>query len=674
MSQYLYLVLLVMTSYGLSRSRERLFGDSRDTYNKLMAGLMSWGLLLLLTSIADSEFVDKIPVLSDAQYRYPLEALLLVAGGTFIVSAIFTWLPHLIAARETNGELQSRVDFTMEMTRILKANSRDAHQLQHAVARLLKFTSVDMIRIARPNDENAISSESNLEYRLSRFYEVLAEGNYVFLSEGFGHHNSPVALLPIKVNEDEIEAILGLWPNAETVTDAVLDNLQITADVLMIGGFTSESSKNEETVGYETLFNSLRADLLDADNIADHIRLIYDRLRENIGFNILRIAIFDQRGFNVTQHCVGVGKSLLTDRDRSIGTQKTRLGLLFSEPQLTFCSDLSNSAYEDDRWLASCGARCALTIPLISNNSVIAALTLASDSESLSKELGEKIAPALTETLLPLVKLDLLAHQLVTYNRQILNLTGALKTVASGGEPTTMLQELLELLVKKVPTTYCRLWRLNADTDSLEFVADSRSREIEGQTAPQTLIPLDRVHWHKQAVLTGRVMVINQRETRTQMDEDEESLALIAGTRSALIIPLTSGSKTIGVISLAELRCWERNHFSLSETLFSRAVANIIAQVLASIINGEETQLLRRQVSTMQHRNHVGDLFAELPMRISTPLTSIMARTDQLISSVAVKDEAASVHLLAIKRQTEKIVTEVRNIQDTRRGLQTTTY
>ncbi len=27
-SQYLYLVLLVMTSYGLSRSRERLFGDS----------------------------------------------------------------------------------------------------------------------------------------------------------------------------------------------------------------------------------------------------------------------------------------------------------------------------------------------------------------------------------------------------------------------------------------------------------------------------------------------------------------------------------------------------------------------------------------------------------------------------------------------------------------------
>ncbi len=326
-----------MTSFGLSRSRERLFGDSRETYNKLMAGLVSWGLLLLLTSLADSEFLSKIPVLSDAQYRYPVEALLLVAGGTFIVSAIFTWLPRLIAARETNDSLRSRVDYTTQMTRILKANSRDVHQLQHAVARLLRFTSVDIIRVSRPSGESAASPDNNLENRLSRFYEVLADGNYVFLSEGFGQHTTPVALLPIKVNPDDIEAILGLWPSVETVTDDLLDNLQITADVLMIGGFAGAADAPDPGVAYQAQFDSLRAELLDADRISDHMRLIYDRLRDNIGFNILRIAVFDQRGFNVTQHCLGIGKSLLTDRDRSISTQKTQLGALFSQPQLTFC-------------------------------------------------------------------------------------------------------------------------------------------------------------------------------------------------------------------------------------------------------------------------------------------------------------------------------------------------
>lgn len=673
MSQYLYLVLLVMTSYGLSRSRERLFGDSPETYNKLMAGLFSWGLLLLLTSIAKSDIINSIPVLSDAQYRYPLEALLLVAGGTFIVSAIFTWLPRLIAARETTSALQARSDYTSEMTRILKANSRNIHQLRHAVARLLKFSSVDMIRVSKPASESEPTSGTNLENRLCQFYDVLAEGNYVFLSEGLGHHKTPVALLPIRVDEDGIDAILGLWPNAEIVTDSLLDNLQLTADVLMIGGFEAGMEKMASDP-YKTLFDSLRVDLVDADRISDSIRHIYDKLREQIDFSILRIAVFDPRGYNVTQHCIGVGKNLFTDRDRSISTQKTRLGALFSEPQLAFCDDLQGSAYEDDNWLASCGARCAVTIPMISNNTVIAAVTLASPTNSLPREFGERIAPALTEAMLPLVKQDLMAQQLVAYNRQILNLTGALKTVVSGGDTKIMLHELLELLVKKVPTTYCRMWRYRSETESLEFVADSRSRDIGEQAPAQSSIALDRVHWHKQAVITGRVMVINQRETRTQMDEDEELLSLIAGTRSALIIPLISGSRTIGVISLAELRCWERNNFSLSETLFSRALANIIAQVLANHINSEETDTLRRQISIMQQRNIAGELFAELPMRLSTPLTSIMARTDQLISSVAVKDEAASVHLLAIKRQTEKIVSEVRNIQDARRGLQTINY
>lgn len=673
MSQYLYLVLLVMTSYGLSRSRERLFGDSPETYNKLMAGLVSWGLLLLLTSIAKNDLINNIPVLSDPQYRYPLEALLLVAGGTFIVSAIFTWLPRLIAARETTSALQARSDYTSEMTRILKANSRDKHQLQHAVARLLKFTSVDMIRVSKPTNEFEASLDGSLECRLSRFYEVLSEGNYVFLAEGFGRNTSPIALLPIRVDQDGIDAILGLWPDAETVNDSLLDNLQLTTDVLMIGGF-APGTEQESTDPYAALFESLRVDLLDADRISDHIRQIYDKLRERIDFSILRIAIFDPRGYNVTQHCLGIGKNLLTDRDRSISTQKTQLGALFSVPQLAFCDDLRASGYDDDQWLASCGAHCAVTIPLVSSNTVIAAVTLASGTTSLSRELGEKIALSLTEVLLPLVKQDLMAHQLVSYNRQILNLTGALKTVVSGGDTKVMLQELLELLVKKVPTTYCRMWRYRSETESLEFVADSRSRDLGEQAPPQASIALDRVHWHKQAVLTGRVMVINQRETRTQMDEDEESLALIAGTRSALIIPLMSGSNTIGVISLAELRCWERNNFSLSETLFSRALANIVAQVLANHINAEETQGLRRQLSVMHQRNIAGEMFAELPMRLSTPLTSIMARTDQLMNSVAVKDEAASVHLLAIKRQTEKIVSEVRSIQDIRRGMQTTMH
>ncbi len=661
-----------MTSYGLSRSRERFFGAERDTYNKLMAGLAAWGLLLLITSIAQSSLIAKIPILSDDQYRYPLEALLLVAGGTFIVAALFTWLPQLIRARENTDSLQARIDFTNEITRAFKHNSGGLHDLERMLARLFKFTSVDTVILAKPDDQ--ISSSSNrqsIEDRLAPFYESLSSGNHVFLADGFGRRANPVAMIPFNRADNSVDVFVGQWTGPESVTDLVLDNLQFTAEMLMITSNRIVVENAPEESRFKLLFASLRESLVDVDRIPDAIRTTYDALREHIEFDLLRIAVFDQRGYNVTQHCLGGGKMLLSERDRSIGTQKTQLGVLFSEPQIAFNADLKQSDYEDDRWLASCGAQCAITIPLISHNTVVAAITLAASSDSLSPELAEEIAVDLTATLLPVVKADLAAHQLVTYNRQILDLTGALKTVVSGSDHNLMISELLEMLVKKIPTTYCRLWRYDTFSESLKFVADARSRDIEAQNLPPQSVDLDRVHWHRQAVTTGRVMVINQRETRMQMDEDEESLALIRGARSALIIPLIAAGKTIGVISLAELRCWERNHFSLSETLFARALANIVAQVMSAQIFAQEAHILRDRVSALQVRTTVGELFTELPQRLATPLTSIMARTDQLINSVAIRDEAASKHLLSIKRQTEKIVAEVRNIQEARRSLTT---
>ena len=281
MSQYLYLVLLVMTSYGLSRSRERFFGDSRETYNKLMAGLASWGLLLLITSIAQSDLINQIPILSDDQYRYPIEALLLVAGGTFIVAALFTWLPQLIRARENTAFLQARITFANEITRSLKHNSGELHDLERMLTRLFKFTSVDTIAITKPDTDSALPLVS-VEDRLAPFYETLTEGNHVFLAEGFGSHGCPVALIPYLREEDSVAVFVGKWSAPESVTDLVLDNLQLTAEILMINAsraLAGSASSAAEASPYQQLFDSLRTALVDIDRIPDAMRPLYDGLK-----------------------------------------------------------------------------------------------------------------------------------------------------------------------------------------------------------------------------------------------------------------------------------------------------------------------------------------------------------------------------------------------------------
>lgn len=664
MTHYLYLVLLVVTSYSLSRSRSRLFSDARDTYNKLMVGLLSWGFLLLISSLTQTGLINHVTILSRTQYRYPIEAVLLVGGGIFIITALVEWLPRLVTARDRVNTLQAQMQFTNDFLAALKVCGSDIRQVETAVKTKFQFQSVEFTTIDRKDlTSNQVDEQAA---RLSEYFDILASGQYAYISSDSGPAQLPVAVIPIRCEANQVALLIGTWPIDFEPSESDLEYLQLAANVLLARGYSELPGTGNDA---KSALAELRDELVDAEQIPDQMRKIYESLRKDLEFDLLRIAIFDQRGYNVTQHCLAGGKSLLSERDRSISTEHTQLGVMFREPELTFCGELGESIFEDDRWLASCGQKCALTFPITSNKVVVAAVTIASQTESLNYEVGELIEADLTNALLPMIKNDIMSHQLISYNRQIIDLTAALRVIVEGGKPREIVSELLDMLVKKIPTTYCRLWKWNSSENTLEFIAESASRELGELQERPTVVSLDRARWHRQAVLTGRLMVMNEREERSRMDEEEESLTLINGSRSALIIPLVSRGKTIGVISLVELRRWERNHFSLSETLFARALANIVAQVVERLSEVDEVAGLRRQVETLERRSTVSVLFNELPSRLSTPLTSILARTDQLIGTVATHDEAASIHLLAIKRQTEKIVKEVRDIQEAKRSV-----
>jgi signal transduction histidine kinase len=62
----------------------------------------------------------------------------------------------------------------------------------------------------------------------------------------------------------------------------------------------------------------------------------------------------------------------------------------------------------------------------------------------------------------------------------------------------------------------------------------------------------------------------------------------------------------------------------------------------------------------------LGEVFSDLPKRFATPLTSILARTQQLIDNSNDRDEQTTKHLAIIKMQTERMMKDVRTLQDVR--------
>lgn len=410
----------------------------------------------------------------------------------------------------------------------------------------------------------------------------------------------------------------------------------------------------------------LAVEVISADRLRDQMFVLDKALRQHINYDILRVAVYDGRGLNVTQYCLGSGRNLLAERDKSISTNKTLLGQLFAEPRVVQQYELAASQLEDDRWLAGCGAIAAITIPIQIGRRAIGAVTFAAAEADLSWLANDNFVAALRSLMTPLVHAETLQEELVSYNRRLLDMTATLKTLVGSGDDTDALKSLLETLVRKLPTTYGRLWSCDPEMETLTLIADAGIRDLGSNVAQVWKLSLSEAACHKRALQSGRLMIINQEKSGDQMDEHEMRLGLISNAQSALLIPLYAGDRPVGLLSLAEMRSWERRNFSLPETLFARGMANLASLTMVSSSSRSDLRSLNDRVRRLREQDTVNRVFTRLPQRLATPLTSIIARAGQLAQYVPEEAGDAARNLDIIRRQAEAALEEIRELQETR--------
>ncbi|GEM_PF-2305317 len=673
LAEYFFLVLLVLVSYSTYRAKERYFYRSQDSYNKLMVGQLLWALLLFVRVLADIGSLQRVPVLSQAEYRYLAEAFLLVSGGLFLVIGATEWVNRMTRADLKATGYQKRLDFLSAVADLGRSQHEVLSFLDKLRGLAQHYTDASSVNFYRedqfygtfvPAESNTITltNHSPLQHWCHAVRRTLRSSLAPFEAS---EDKKPTVIIPLQSRMGEFLAMIISWEQGTHIDTDMLQMLDLLA-VQLSGvrtGAAAATAPGDETA---LVLEKLRGDLAAVDRVGDAIQLVDEALHRITEYEVLRIAVFDSRGLNVTQYSLGQGRNLLTERNHSISTERTQLGSLFLSPQVVYNDSLNQSELEDDRWLNSCGATRALTIPVVLGDKAIAALTMAGETQCPDKEFGEKIAALLSAALLPSVRNDAFSHQLVAYNRQILDLTGSLKKLVSSDDTQAFVTDLAETIVKKLPTTYCRFWRYDSDNESLEFVAEAQARDVSSHITSVRSLPLSRARWHKLTIQTGRMILINQHEERMQMDDQELLQSLVVGTQSALLVPMMVGRDVIGIMAIAELRRWERRSLSLSDSVFARGIANIAAQALSSSTAVVRVGQLNRHLDHLERKQLLGEVFSDIPKRFATPLTSILARTQQLIDKSGNKDELTANNLEIIKRQTERMMKEVRTLQNTR--------
>ena len=170
-------------------------------------------------------------------------------------------------------------------------------------------------------------------------------------------------------------------------------------------------------------------------------------------------------------------------------------------------------------------------------------------------------------------------------------------------EPDRILRTLADKMTTSVGATFCRIALLDEMNQSLTIRTAFAAHDLDWDPGLGRRYALADAPWHRQVIERGQIMILRQDDPSKAASETECRITLSEGIQSALLIPLVIGDCTLGVVSLGEMRRWERIPFTADRVRLCQAMAN---QTAVAVRNA---QLLD---AVMEHRRDLQKLSTQL--------------------------------------------------------------
>ncbi len=177
----------------------------------------------------------------------------------------------------------------------------------------------------------------------------------------------------------------------------------------------------------------------------------------------------------------------------------------------------------------------------------------------------------------------------------------ALETMLDGCDAISSaldLERLLHIVAERMTeitlATFCRIALLDETGVNLRVRAAFPARDSEWHPLIGRQYALDLAPWHREVAQTGRALILGQDELHGAVSEVERGMLFAGEARSALLVPLATGDRVLGVASLSEMLERGSSRFTPRTVRVCRAVANLAAMALENLRLHET---LRREVA-----------------------------------------------------------------------------
>lgn len=643
----------------LARIRGRTFNGNRDSYHCTIGGLFSLGVVSVIQLMSHQGLFEYIPLLSEPIYLEVVEIIGIVAGIMLLLAGVSIWIPGR-RERQEKASVEKREHIVVEdiISKIMQADNSVVlfDDIPRLIADRFGFDSLAVLRRYHQNRRILLTNVSNLSFSTRDDIISLLRTSSAMPRVIKEIHNdvAPVAEIPLMIGERKVGAVIFWKDQPETLCEDELNALGGVAEVyasVLAARYTNVKSEFFE--GSWRHFVQVQDILADRKDLKGKLQSFYHLFRQAVGAEYLSLGLIESGRENVKRYTIGVNASVLLDGVANPGGASSCFTRVVESGQSIRLGDVqSRNRDEVDSLLLSCGQHSLMAVPVLSAGNVIAVLTLGHRSRRHFTRRDLLRAEMLVQAMTPAVTAELSRRTLLARDRRLGALVAFNTAVESCCDVNTLLEAAAETILKGVGTSLVRVTTYDQVGGQLETRAMKTVRPFDRVRTEAVAVSKLMTRWHGLVLEQQRPLLINQRDPETTMDKPEMDSLVMPGMQSALIIPIVINGLVFGLVTLGEMRCWERFSYDSVAITFCR-------EVIARLVSGLKLMNMSRIISSskvdrepMAVVRPESDRFRDL----KSPVTSLRGSLD-LLKIRGLRDEVYADELVhSMERSTDRIM------------------
>lgn len=652
--------------YLVWKLRKQLQTAGDECYRNLATGLVVLAMVSLANLYHNEGMFNSVPFLSVPLFFDLVSWIGLITGATFVLSAVSAWVPLARNHQKYNQGRIAHLDLLRKVEQLIGVDSRldvilgtvlhymaEGYDLSFGAVYKYSPRRKKLYLTATTDD---VSSEAR-----ELCQATLDEGKLHLLTEGIHVNpvdlfvglprrlNRPKLILPIMVG-DQAAGFFLLWTDGRT--DQLRDEeliLRLAVDIIARKIETDRSALETTAVDSRHRWRDrLTAQINSSSLSKDGFAGLIDRISQEMPIDYAALAVIEEDGTRMQRLSTGRNRQVLVESGLSLPARGSLTGPAYRTNLQVVAGNLqADRQISTNEILTGGDVSSVVALPIEVDGRNRAVLTLASCKKRAFASGELEIIDYLHPVLVSLAIRSMAQNSRGRHLSRMEKLSRFSSRLNRPERTGNICDEVTNLLLDELGFDMARIVTLDDDGKFLKSHSFVSRQPVAGVVPGDGQLILSLMPLHEKVLKDAVYQYVSEGGSGIAVTDIEARQAFVSGVKSALIVPLISGNRVLGTISLA--RAAESSVTDIDPAAL--AFIKTIATMLATQFDTDRVTATADEKTTAGNVTVAGDL----RNRLKSSLTGILGSVELLRAHPSGTDEQVNRYLSIIDRSARKL-------------------